>query len=185
METVFVQLAEGFEEIEAVTIIDILRRAGIETQIIAVGDNLLIKGGHGIEVRADLLFQDADFSRGSMIILPGGFVGCNNLVSHAGLANLIKEYFSSRKYVAAICAAPSIVLGGLGVLEGRQATCYPGMENLLVGATFCNSSIVQDGNLITSRGPATAIPFALKLVEVLKGFELANELSGHLLYKDK
>lgn len=181
MGTVFVQLAEGFEEIEAVTIVDVLRRAGIETVMVAIGDDLTVTGGHGLAVTADQLFKETDFKKGSMIVLPGGGVGCNNLAAHSGLAQVIREYYDGGKFIAAICAAPG-VLGGIGLLEGKKATCYPGLEDRLMGATVTNASVIRDGNIVTATGPATAIPFALKLVEMLAGEETASGVGSDLLY---
>lgn len=180
MGMVYVQLAEGFEEIEAITIVDVLRRAGIETAMVSVGDNLTVTGGHGISVKADRLFYETDFTKGSMIVLPGGAVGCDNLATHTGLAELIREYNACGKFIAAICAAPG-VLGGIGLLEGKKATGYPGLE--LSGAAVTNASVVRDGNIVTATGPATAMPFALRLVEILAGTETARKVTDQLLYE--
>lgn len=181
MRSVFVLLAEGFEEIEAVTIVDVLRRAGIETVMVAIGDSLTVTGGHGLAVKADRLFKDTDFNEGSMIVLPGGAVGCTNLEAHSGLAEVIREYYTGGKFIAAICAAPG-VLGGIGLLEGKKATCYPGFEERLRGAAVTSFSVIRDGNIVTATGPATAIPFALKLVEMLTGEETALRVANQLLY---
>ena len=181
MSAVFVQLAEGFEEIEAVTIVDVLRRAGIETVMVAVGEDLTVTGGHGLAVKADRLFRETNFNTGSMIVLPGGAVGCENLAAHSGLAQVIMEYCQSGKFIAAICAAPG-VLGSMGLLEGKKATCYPGLEDRLRNAVVTNSSVIRDGKIVTATGPATAIPFALKLVEILTGEAAARELADELLY---
>ena len=122
MNQVTVHLAEGFEEIEAVTIIDVLRRAGIEVIIVSITGKHLVKGSHNIEVKADLLFEEVDYSKGDMIILPGGMPGSKNLNEHEGLKAQIIKYQANEKYLAAICAAP-IVFGNLGILNGKSAVC--------------------------------------------------------------
>jgi 4-methyl-5(b-hydroxyethyl)-thiazole monophosphate biosynthesis len=182
MNTVFVMLAEGFEEIEAVTIVDVLRRGGLETVTVAIGDGLLVTGGHGLAVKADRLFAETDFSQGSMVILPGGGAGTKNLAAHAGVARVLREYAAAGKYIAAICAAPSVP-GQMGLLAGKKATCYPGFEEQLKGADISDSPVVVESMFVTSRGPATAMSFALKLVELLAGEKMAREVADGMLYK--
>ncbi|NLD47377.1 MAG: DJ-1/PfpI family protein [Clostridiaceae bacterium] len=180
---VFVHLAEGFEEIEAITVVDVLRRVNIEVETVSVTGKMEVTGGHGITVTADRLFEDTDYSLGNMIVLPGGMPGTKNLYKHTDLSTKLKEYSESGKWIAAICAAPSII-GKLGLLRDRDATCYPGFEQELEGAKVCSLPVVNSGKIITSRGPGTAIKFALKLVEVLKGEKTSEELKDSMIAKE-
>lgn len=164
---VYVHLAEGFEEIEVMTIVDILRRAEIETKIVSIGEKT-VTGAHGVPVTADLLFEEADYSACDMIVLPGGMPGTANLQKHKGLEESILAFADVNRWIAAICAAP-MILGGLGLLEGKKATIYPGMEEYLAGATAVSDPVAVDGNIITSKSPGTAMVFALELVNAIKG----------------
>lgn len=175
MKKVNVYLADGFEEIEAVTVIDVLRRAEVEVKTVSVSDNKEVTGAHGITVKADALLGAFDNAEADMLMLPGGMPGTKNLENSRELKEVIKTFMENGKYVAAICAAPSI-LGKMGLLNGVKAVCFPGFEQYLSGAKLGSDIVVQDGNIITSKGPGTAIYFALKLVELLKGNEAAEEL---------
>lgn len=174
-------LAEGFEEIEAIAPIDILRRADIIVQTVSISDSLNVKGSHGIVVKADVLFKDVDFSNTKMLILPGGMPGTSNLNEHSELKVKLTEFDEDGKYIAAICAAPS-VLGQLGMLKGKRAVCYPGWEEKLKGAYTSEHRIEIDNNIITARGAGVAIEFALALVSILKSKSLAKELSDKMIY---
>ncbi|MFZ4726742.1 MAG: DJ-1 family glyoxalase III [Paludibacter sp.] len=178
---VSVFLANGFEEIEAITPIDILRRADIEVKTISITANLEVCGAHGIKVLADYLFDDVDFSKSDLLFLPGGMPGTKNLDGHDGLKKLIISHFKLGKNIAAICAAPSI-LGKLGVLEGKEAICYPGFENQLFGATLSENKVVKSGTIITGQGAGVAVDFALKLVEELKGKLVADKIANTICY---
>jgi len=178
--SVYVHLAEGFEEIEAITIIDVLRRASIPVTTISMTGHLSVRGAHDIHVSADKLYEDIDYLAGQMIVLPGGMPGTRHLESHKGLANQITEYKESNKWICAICAAP-LVLGKLNILNGKSATCYPGFEKELLNAKVSNERVVQDGKIITSKGPGTAIEFSLKIVENLKGKDLAEDLKNSMI----
>lgn len=178
---IYVHLAPGFEEIEALTIIDVLRRAGLETLTVKIPEEggsseLLTEGAHGISVLADIKFEEADYKACELIVLPGGMPGTKHLGAHKGLTEEIKAFAKAGRPLSAICAAP-MVFGGLGLLSGKSATIYPGMEEYLVGAKVSKEAVVADGNLVTSRGPGTAMAFALKLVELMVGKEKAAELS--------
>lgn len=172
---VYLHLAEGFEEIEAVTVTDILRRGGIEVSMVSTSSGKQVTGAHGIAVIADLLFEEADYAACDMIVLPGGMPGTKHLSEHEGLREKIKQFMAEDRYVAAICAAP-MILGELSLLEGKRATIYTDMEEHLKGAIFIDEPVVTDGHLITSRGPGTAAVFSLKLVEILQGALQAEEL---------
>jgi len=177
---VYVHLAEGFEEIEALTVVDLLRRAGIETETVSITGRLPVTGSHGVKVIADILFEDAVYNNCDYIVLPGGMPGSSNLDAHTGLREKILSFHNQGKGLAAICAAP-LVLGHAGVLGGKKATCYPGFEKELEGAEALTDTVVVDGSVITSRGPATAIPFALALIEKIKGKETAGEIADGIL----
>ena len=173
----FVFLAKGFEEIEAITPIDILKRAGMEVDTVSITSNKEVVGAHGIIVVADYIFDDADFSDADLLFLPGGMPGTTNLDAHEGLKSLIQEQMHDDKLVAAICAAPSI-LGRMGLLKGKEAICYPGFEDQLMGATISNNSVVKSGNIVTGKGAGVAVQFALKLVEELKGKDVAAKIAS-------
>ncbi|WP_313529467.1 DJ-1 family glyoxalase III [Anaerotignum sp.] len=182
MKTVYIFLAEGFEEIEAVTPLDLLRRVGIDAKFVSIGESLQVKGAHNIFYTADILFQEASNTMADGIVLPGGMPGTLNLLGHKGLCSLIQEYHNAQKYVCAICAAP-LILGELNLLSEKTATIYPGMENKLIGAMPSISPVCVDGTIITSRGPGTAIPFALKLVEIFAGKKAAEDLTADIVYQ--
>lgn len=181
MKRVSVFLADGFEEIEGLTVVDLLRRAGVDVDTVSVSGSLNIHGAHGIDVLADRLFEDMDFSDTDMLVLPGGMPGTIHLQEHSGLEKLLKEYHEKQLYIAAICAAPSI-LGALGFLKGRTACSYPSKEDALTGAVVVRDPVALDGHIITSRGMGTAIPFALTLIAVLCGQEKAEEVSESIVY---
>ncbi len=182
MGKALVFLANGFEEIEGLTVVDLLRRAGIETQMVAVSGSIEVQGSHGITVHADVLFEDMDDSGAELYVLPGGMPGTKRLAANETLGKLLQEAAaSSGKKVAAICAAPS-VLGGLGILKGRRAACYPGFEDQLIGAEVSMDPVVVSGNVITSRGMGTAIPFGLELVAQMKDRASADALSEKIVF---
>ena len=182
MSRAMVFLADGFEEIEGLTVVDLLRRAGIETQMVSVMGYLDITGSHGIRVQADVLFEEMDDAATELYVLPGGMPGTKRLAAHEALGKLLRNAADSGKKVAAICAAPS-VLGGLGILKGRRAACYPGFEDQLVGAEVSMEQVVVAGNVTTSRGMGTAIPFGLALVAQLAGQTAADELAKKIVFK--
>jgi 4-methyl-5(b-hydroxyethyl)-thiazole monophosphate biosynthesis len=177
----YIFLAEGFEEIEAVTAIDTLRRAEVDIKAVSISENLEVKGSRDVILKADILFDENQLEDGDMLILPGGMPGTKNLEKDSRLAELLKKYAKKNKYIAAICAAP-MVLGKLGLLSDKEAACYPGFEPYLEGAKVKNDKVVVDGNFITSRGPGVALDFSLKLVEILKGKDLSDKLRGDMIY---
>jgi len=177
MKQIAVFLAEGFEEIEGLTVTDLLRRAGVTVTNVSVTGEKTVHGSHGIGVEADALFEEMEFEGMDMLVLPGGMPGTKHLKEHRDLCALLKEFYAKERYLAAICAAPT-VFGELGFLEGRKACCYPGMESGLSHAETNEEPVNVDGHMITSRGLGTAIPFALKLIELLCGKEKAEEI-GH------
>ena len=181
MSKVNIFFATGYEEVEALTVVDLLRRAGIETDMISVTGDLNVTSSHNVTVKMDRLFEQAD-ENADMLVLPGGMPGTTNLAQHKGLADMINRYNEAGKYIAAICAAPT-VYGKMGLLEGKNATCFPGMERDLRGANKLTDKVVIDGNVITSRGLGTAIDFGLALVALLKGIGTAEELASKIVYK--
>ncbi len=173
-------LAEGFEEIEAVAPIDVFRRAGIDVTTVSVSDKLTVTGAHGIGVNANVIFEKADLSGDFLIYLPGGMPGTTNLDNHTGLKKLIEKQAAKGATIAAICAAPSI-LGKMGLLKEKEAICYPGFESFLTDAKISSSTIVKSGNILTAKGPGVAIPFALKIVEELKGKDTAQQVANGMI----
>ena len=174
-----VPLAPGFEEIEAVTIIDVLRRAEIQVRVVGLEPGP-VTGSHGITLETDGALSDVKAEDVRVAILPGGLPGAENLKGDSRLLELLAALHSSGRTVAAICAAP-MVLGAAGVLTGAEATCYPGFEEHLTGATHTTNRVQRSGNVVTSRGPGTALEFALALVADWKGAAVAEELSRGML----
>ena len=174
-------LADGFEELEAIAPIDIFRRAKIEVITVSIQSGKTIRGSHGIEVNADSLFSETDFTNCDILYLPGGKLGTENLNAHEGLKKLIRKQAEDNKKVAAICAAPSI-LGKMGLLKGKEAICYPGFEDQLQGAILSTNKIVGSGNIHTAKGAGVSIQFALKLVEELKGKETADHIADSICF---
>jgi 4-methyl-5(b-hydroxyethyl)-thiazole monophosphate biosynthesis len=180
MPRVLVPLAAGFEEIEAVTVIDLLRRAGIEVHTAALADRH-VTGSHGITVEADMVLDAALANDYEMIVLPGGMPGAENLKQDARVIALLRRFRDEGRYTAAICAAPG-VLAHAGLLEGRSATSFPGFlrPDSAPGLALSEAPVVVDGKVVTSRGPGTAIDFALSLIELLSGGDAAHEVGGRL-----
>ncbi len=181
MSKVFIFFADGLEEIEGLTVVDMMRRAGIDISIVSMNGTLKITGSHNIEIGADMLLKDVRSQDGDMFVLPGGLPGTNHLADSPELAHILTEANAAGKYVAAICAAPS-VLGGLGLLSGKNATCYPGFEDRLSGANCCTSNVVVDGNIITSRGMGTAIDFSAQLIALLTDAQKAHTLKQSIMF---
>ncbi len=177
---VFVFLAEGFEEIEAIAIIDVLRRAEINTDVVSITNDKKVTGAHGIPVEADVVFTDVDFTAGAMLVLPGGMPGTLNLEAYAPLQKLIADYYKTGKELAAICAAP-LILGKMNLLRNEEAICYPGFEENLQDAVLSKQGVVRSGKIITGKGPGVAIEFGLKIVETLKGKELADSIAKGMI----
>lgn len=183
MNKVVVFLANGCEEVEALTCIDILRRGRVDVIGVSISNSLIVNGSHGIDFMADDVFENVDFDNVSMLVLPGGLVGRNNLMAHSGVVNECKKFNEKGKYVTSICASPS-VLGENGILQGKRATCYPGFESQLKGAeVVTDENVVVCDNIVTSRGPATAIEFALKLLEIVKDGKIADDVAKGMLVK--
>lgn len=181
MARVCVLLAQGFEEIEAATVIDVLRRAEIETVTLSVGvSGLEVVGAHGIAIKADKSIGDGASETWDMVVLPGGMPGATNLRDDPAAQSLIREQHAAGRRLGAICAAP-IALAAAGVLQGKRATSYPGFESQLGGATYLTKPVIKDGTVVTSRGPGTAFAFALEIVSELQGRAVAEKLRSAML----
>ena len=178
---VLVLLANGFEEVEVVTQVDFLRRAGVTVVTAAIGNEIMATGNFNIPVKADALLSEVNSDDFDMVVLTGSAKGMENLNGSKEVKDLLLEYNEKEKWIAAICAAPK-VLGILGLLKGKKAICYPGFEDSLIGAEITQEDVVLDGKIITSRGPAASTKFALKLIEVLCGKEKSIEIGTKTLF---
>ncbi|MEG0156724.1 MAG: DJ-1/PfpI family protein [Anaerovoracaceae bacterium] len=172
---IYVHLATGFEEVEATTIVDILRRGGAQVQLVSIQEEKAVTGAHGMVLQADITFEEADYSTCEMIVLPGGLPGTYHLQDHVGLTEQIKSFAAQEKWIAAMCAAP-MIFGALGLLEGKEATIYPGMEKELVGAIAVTTPVAISGKVITSQAPGTAMLFALALLGAVAGEAVMEEV---------
>ncbi|MBU8913037.1 MAG: DJ-1/PfpI family protein [Spirochaetales bacterium] len=183
MKRIAVLLADGFEEVEAITPIDFLRRAGVEVPVVGVtGD--LVTGGHSIRVRSDIVINQVDdqfIANLDGVVVPGGTDGAENIAANDRAMGLIRHCLDAGKLVAALCAAPGVVLGANGLLTGRRFTCYPGFETRVENGEFSEDRVVVDGNLITSRGPGTAAEFTLAIIRYLVGEEASSNLHRRTL----
>lgn len=180
MKTIFIFLTTGFEEIEALATIDILRRAEFDVKSVSLTDSKQVMSSHQVIVTADLMFDQVDFSQAEMLVLPGGTTKFNE---HENMKKELLAFVNKGEKIAAICASP-MVLGGLGLLKGKNATCYPGFEKYLDGANLqTDKAVVVDGNITTGRGPGLTIDFALNLVEQLGGKEKRDAVAAGLLVK--
>ena len=183
MAKVYVFLADGFEDVEALIPVDVLRRGGVEVVTVSVmDDNLLVESAHGVQMVADTLVADCDFSDADLLLLPGGMPGASNLYECSHVREAVVAQHEAGKKVAAICAAPAVVLGQLGVLAGKRATCYPGFEQLLQGAEYTGELCTVDGNIVTGEGPAAAFPFAYTLLAMLTDEQTARQSATGMRY---
>lgn len=168
MAKVFQFMANGFEDIEALIPVDVLRRGGVDIKTVSITGSDVVESAHGVKVHTDLTFDEAEplLDDAELLMLPGGMPGATNLDAHEGVKRALKKQAERGKKIAAICAAP-LVLGGLGLLNGRRATCYPGFEQTLLGAEYTAELFTVDGNITTGEGPAAALPYAYALLEQL------------------
>lgn len=174
--------AKGYEEIEALTVVDLTRRAGIETWMVSITEERKVTGSHGIEVSMDKTLAEVDFDKVDMIVLPGGMPGTLNLEACEPLMEQVRAFDKAGKYISAICAAPT-VFGHLGLLKGKKACCYPGMEEGLVGAEVSFDAAAVADHILTSRGMGTAIDFGLQIIARFQGKEAADEMAKKIVYK--
>lgn len=182
MSKVYIFLADGFEDIEGLTVVDLMRRAGIDIQTVSIKATKEVITSHGISLLTDCIFSETDFSDADMLVLPGGMPGTRYLGEYKPLTDLLTDFYNKGGKVAAICAAPS-VFAELGFLKGRKATSYPSFMDKLTGAVTTEESVAVDGNVTTSRGLGTAIDFALSLIAQLCGEEKAAEIADSVVYK--
>ena len=182
MRDSFIFLAEGFEEIEAITVIDLLRRAGIPVKTVSITTSLQVTGAHGVTVTSDLIFDNTLFTDAEWLILPGGMPGATNLFEFAPLQGLLKAQAESKDgRIAAICASPAVVLGQLGLLKGESATCYPGFEHLIEDAEIVDAPVVKSGKFVLGNGPANAMVWALAIISETISSQEANKVANGLL----
>jgi 4-methyl-5(b-hydroxyethyl)-thiazole monophosphate biosynthesis len=180
-KTALIVIAEGTEEIEAITPGDVLQRAGVDITYAAVG-TLTPRGGHGVPLRADMLVEDVGGILFDALVLPGGGKGSEQLAHSPVVSELITRHWEGGRIVAAICAAPAVVLAPLGILNGKHATCYPGLERRFPkDVKDCTASVCVDGHLITSRGPGTALEFSIRLAELMTGAQNAIRVGQSML----
>ncbi len=182
-KNVYVFLADGFEEIEAVTTIDLLRRAGLATITVAIGDSLEVQGANHIPLIADIALASVDYDNAQALILPGGLPGVTNLNASEKLRDLLQKAYADKKLLGAICAAP-MIFGQQGFLEGREATCYPSFEEHLKGYKPVpeNQGVVVVDNIITAKGAGCTIPFALAIIEQLCDKQTAEDIAKAIIY---
>ncbi|MCF0176821.1 MAG: DJ-1/PfpI family protein [Bacteroidales bacterium] len=179
---IYVFLADGFEEVEAMAPVDILRRTGKEVITVSVGDGREVTSAHGVTMIADTLFADNDYSGAELVVLPGGMPGASNLAAHEGLCSLLKERHEKGELIGAICASPAVVLAPLGILDSRKGTCYPGFEGSLPPESYTGKLVEADGHVITGEGPAAALPFGYKLAELTAGAAAADGVANGMLF---
>ncbi|MDE6393058.1 MAG: DJ-1/PfpI family protein [Muribaculaceae bacterium] len=186
MKESFLFLADGFEEVEALTAVDVLRRAGMPVKTVSITSSQLVTGAHGITVKADVLYDTTHFTDPAWLILPGGLPGADNLHDFAPLVGLLRRQAESENgRIAAICAAPAVVLGEEGMLKGRKATCYPGFEDRLRGAEYVDTRVVCDGKFVLGNGPASALKWALAIVAQELGEEKMFNIANQMLFYPK
>lgn len=183
MKPSFLFLANGFEEIEALATVDVLRRAQLDVTTVSIYNSKDVTGAHGIVVVADTTIGECDFTGADWLILPGGLPGADNLLACKPLADLLQKHFAAGGRVAAICASPGVVLAPLGIVNGKKATGYPGFEGKLEagGATTTGERVTVDGNVTTGNGPSSAVPFALAIVEQTAGKAIADGVATGML----
>lgn len=178
---IYVMLGDGFEELEALSVVDVARRAGIDTPMVSVSQNKQVESARGIRIIADQLLDEIKIVQDDMIVIPGG-KGVKALEESRKLSNILKEHCSNKGWIAAICAGPSII-GKLGLLEGRKAACYPGYEKYLSGANVVFDDVVVDENFITARGAGVSLAFAYEIVKAIKGASETLNLKKAMLFK--
>lgn len=174
-------LANGSEEIESLIPGDIFRRGGVEVKTVSTTGSEYVEMSHGVTLKADLKFEDADFSDADLLMLPGGLPGATNLNDHEGVRKALLNQYEKGKLVAAICAAP-LVFGSLGIVKGRRATCYPGFEKYLDGAEYTHELCTVDGNVVTGEGPAATLPYAYKLLAMLADEKTSHNVAEGMMY---
>ncbi len=174
-------LANGFEDIEALGPVDILRRGGVEVKTVSISGSIEVESAHGVTVKADMLFEDANFDDADLLLIPGGMPGAKNIDEHEGVRRAVARHAEAGKLTGAICAGP-MVLGHLGLLRGKKATCYPGFEGELDGAEYTAAKTTVDGNIITGKGPGATFEYGYALLTLLKGERVVETLKAGMMY---
>lgn len=183
MKKVYVFLADGFEDIEALIPIDVWRRGGLDVTTVSIMGDYTVETAHGVRILADTLIEDVNVSDADLLFLPGGMPGASNLFDNKRVCEAVKAQAEKGKKVAAICAAPAVVLAQLGILDGKLATCYPGFEKMLTKAHYTGQLITIDGNITTGEGPAAAFPFAYELLGQLINPQTASQIAEGMRFK--
>lgn len=176
-------LADGFEDIEALAPVDILRRGGVEVKTVSISGSKMVESAHGVKVEADMLFDEADFADADLLLIPGGMPGAKNIDEHEGVRHALMRHAERKKLIGAICAGP-MVLGHLGLLDGLLATCYPGFETELRGAEYTAAPATIDRNIITGKGPGASFVYGYMLLETLMGRQVVEALKEGMMYDD-
>ena len=181
MAKVYEFLANGFEDIEALGPVDVLRRGGLDVKTVSLSGDLLVSSAHGVQVKADMLFEDVNFDDADLLLIPGGMPGAKNIDEHDGVRRALVAHAANEKLIGAICAGP-MVLGHLGLLRGKKATCYPGFEDQLDGAVYTAAPVTIDGNIITGKGPGATLAYAYALLGQFKGERVVEEMKKGMMY---
>ncbi len=183
MAQVYVFLANGFEDVEALIPVDVLRRGGVDVTTVSTTDTQLVHSAHGVCIEADIMFDEADYADADLLMLPGGMPGASNLFNHEGVCQILTAQYEKGKKIAAICASPAVVLAPLGILDGKKATCYPGFEEAMTNAEYTGDLVTVDGNITTGEGPAAAFPYAYELLTQLVDQQTADQVAEGMRYK--
>lgn len=181
MKKTFLFLANGFEELEAIAVADVLLRGGVKLQTVSLAGSLQVKGAHGIEVTADILFSQLEEEQAECLVFPGGMPGAQNIADHKEVIALMQRHYDKGRYVAAICAAPALVLSQLKAGRKLQLTCYPGFEKYLPDATVLPDGVVVDDQVITGKGPGFAVQFGFTVLRYIRSDETAKEVAAGML----
>lgn len=182
MKQSFIFLADGFETIEALTPVDVMRRAGMPVRTVSITSSRTVVSAHGVKVEADLIYDSSLFTDCDWLVLPGGMPGAQNLYEFAPLAGLLRDHAGKGGNIAAICASPAVVLGQLGLLRGYKATCYPGFEQALDCGQHIDAPVVADRNMVLGNGPANALTWSLAIVKHALGKDAADKVAAEMLY---
>ena len=182
MKKVYVFLADGFEDVEALIPVDVLRRGGVDVTTVSITDFPLVQSAHGVNIEADMMIEQCDFSDADLLFLPGGMPGATNLFENKDVCKAVVDHFAAGRKVAAICASPAVVLAPLGILDGKRATCYPGFEQALTESIYTADLVTVDGNVTTGEGPAAAFPFPYELLSQLVNKQTADQIAEGMRY---
>lgn len=183
MKTSYLFLAEGFEEIEALSVVDVMRRAGMDVDTVSITSDKQVKGAHGMVVTADRTIRDIDTVDAEWLILPGGMPGATNLAACGPLNDMLAVQWTKQGKIAAICAAPAVVLAPLGIVRGQEVTCYPSFKDQVIsdGGQYVDTRVIESGNLVTANGPSSALLFAFAIVSNSLGQDVASSVASEML----